>query len=66
MTDKHREVLEKIEHTIEDEDAIMAEFAEYGTIPGDKPKKEDPIPGQMTVDEWMSVDGADDEDLPFN
>lgn len=66
VTDKHREVLEKIEHSIEDEDAIMAEFAEYGTIPEDKPKKEDPIPGQMTVDEWMSVDGADDEDLPFN
>lgn len=59
VTDKHREIMEKIERDVEDEEAIMAEFADYG-------KMESPIPGQVSIDQWMSVDGADDEDLPFN
>lgn len=41
-----------------------SEFADYGTMP-DKSKKVDTVPGQVTVDEWLSVD-TDDPDLPFN
>ena len=37
------------------------DFSEYGTMPG-KPVE----PKQITVDDWMSAEGADDEDMPFN
>lgn len=55
QTEKQNDFTEKVF----DADA----FADYGTIPG---QPDAPEPKQITVDEWMSVEGADDDDLPFN
>ena len=32
IVDKHKEVLDKLNHEVEDEDAIRAEFANYGKL----------------------------------
>ena len=64
IVDKHQEVLEKLEHETEDEDAIRAEFADYGTIREivvdgkvvARNTKSTKIPQQMTIEDY------DDED----
>ena len=64
IVDKHQEVLEKLEHETEDEDAIRAEFADYGTIREivvdgkvvARNVKSTKIPQQMTIEDY------DDED----
>lgn len=56
IIDKHTEVKEKFDKQVEDEEAILAEFADYGT--------QTPTPVQTTINDFIKVE--DTSDLPFN
>ena len=74
ITDKHNEVLEKISHEAPSEAELMEMFKDVGKTPEqikaeNREAKDDNLPGQMTVDDWISEEGfieiPDDTELPF-
>lgn len=58
IVDKHNEVMQKMEHWTEDEEAILAEFADLG--------KQIPEPVQMEMSEFMNIPDSLKEELPFD
>lgn len=69
ITDKHNEVLEKISHEAPSEAELLEMFKDVGKTPEqikaeNREAKDDNLPGQMTVDDWISS-GEIDEELPF-
>lgn len=69
ITDKHNEVLEKISHEAPSEAELLEMFKDVGKTPEqikaeNREAKDENLPGQMTVDDWISS-GEIDEELPF-
>lgn len=74
ITDKHNEVLEKISHEAPSEAELLEMFKDVGKTPEqikaeNREAKDENLPGQMTVDQWISEEGfveiPDDTELPF-